>query len=116
MKIQRGWEARGRIGLPERLIELRSAAEGLMKQATKGTTHGSDLEGVLGPVRFETRILRLDDVIQQHIRIVLFACNGNKQEAPWCSASAVLRSIARSMMNPPPSQESLQTESLEGLG
>ena len=71
-----------------------------MKHATKGPLHARDLEGVLGPVRFETHILRLDDVIQQHIRIVLFACNGNKQEAPGCSASAVLRSIACSMMNP----------------
>jgi DNA-binding NtrC family response regulator len=63
------------------LIELYSAAEGLMKHAAKGSLDAHDLEAVLGPVLCETRTMRLDDVIRQHIRTVLFACHGNKQQA-----------------------------------
>jgi DNA-binding NtrC family response regulator len=59
------------------IIELESAAEGLMKRASKGPLHVVDLEAVLGPVRSEILPLRLEDVVQHHIRTVLFTCNGN---------------------------------------
>jgi DNA-binding NtrC family response regulator len=67
------------------LCELRSAAEGLMESATRHVLHAPDLDAVLGaispptsPRRREIRMIRLDDVIQEHVRAVLFACNGNK--------------------------------------
>ena len=67
------------------LPQLYSAAEGLMERATHLALHASDLDGVLGTFpqsstrdRHEIRMMRLDDIIQEHIRAVLFACNGNK--------------------------------------
>jgi DNA-binding NtrC family response regulator len=67
------------------LTQLYSAAESLMERATDLILHASDLEAVLGAIpqpsssdRREVRLLPLDDVLQEHIRAVLFACNGNK--------------------------------------
>jgi DNA-binding NtrC family response regulator len=67
------------------LIELTSAAQGLMERSTQLILHAQDLDAVLGaispsasPYRSEARMMRLDDVIQEHIRAVLSACNGNK--------------------------------------
>jgi DNA-binding NtrC family response regulator len=74
------------------LLELYSAAEGLMKHAAKGSLQALDLEVVLGPALCETRTMRLDDVIQQHVRTVLFACHGDRQQA------AQLLGISRSSL------------------
>jgi DNA-binding NtrC family response regulator len=70
---------------PGNLTQLRGAAVGLMKHAAKIVLHASDLENVLSAIaqpvlhdRRKVRMIRLDDVIQEHIRAVLFACNGNK--------------------------------------
>ena len=70
------------------LTELASAADKLMERATRLILHASDLEAVLGTIsqtaqspRQDIRMIRLDDVIQEHIRAVLFACNGNKLRA-----------------------------------
>jgi two-component system response regulator HydG len=67
------------------LPQLHSAAEGLMERANQHILHAPDLDAVLGsisqpasPHPHEIRMIRLDDVIQEHIRSVLFACNGNK--------------------------------------
>jgi len=67
------------------LPQLCSAAEGLMERANRHILHAPDLDAVLGsisqpasPRPREIRMLRLNDVIQEHIRSVLFACNGNK--------------------------------------
>jgi DNA-binding NtrC family response regulator len=67
------------------LTQLYAAGEGLMDRATHLILHAPDLDAVLGaisspiPPHFrEVRMIRLDDVIQEHIRAVLFACNGNK--------------------------------------
>jgi DNA-binding NtrC family response regulator len=62
--------------------QLHSAAEGLMRHVDKGLLHAIDLETVLGPDRCETRMIRLDEVIQEHIRTALSACNGNKMRTP----------------------------------
>lgn len=70
---------------PGNLTQLYSAAEGLMQQGGKLILDATDLELVLGAIpqataydRREVRMMRLDDVIQEHVRAVLFACNGNK--------------------------------------
>jgi DNA-binding NtrC family response regulator len=67
------------------LFQLYSAAEGLMERATHLILHAPDLDAVLGaispatsPHTREIRMIRLDNVIQEHVRAVLFACNGNK--------------------------------------
>ncbi len=78
-------DAARRIPWHGNLPQLYSAAEGLMERATHLALHASDLEAVLGTIpqsstrdRHEIRMMRLDDIIQEHIRAVLFACNGNK--------------------------------------
>jgi two-component system response regulator HydG len=70
---------------PGNFIQLQSAAAGLLEQSTKLVLYSDDLEAVLDATpksaphdRHEIRLVRLDDVIQDHIRTVLFACNGNK--------------------------------------
>ena len=67
------------------LPQLCSAAEGLMERANRHILHAPDLDAVLGSIvhpssshPHEIRMIRLDDVVQEHIRSVLFACNGNK--------------------------------------
>jgi DNA-binding NtrC family response regulator len=67
------------------LAQLSSAAEALMERATHLTLHAPDLDAVLGAISSpnsqyhpEVRMIRLDDVVQEHIRAVLYACNGNK--------------------------------------
>ncbi|HEY5214801.1 MAG TPA: sigma 54-interacting transcriptional regulator [Acidobacteriaceae bacterium] len=61
--------------------QLHSAAEGLTRRVGNGPLHALDLESELGLDRCEIRMIRLDDVIQEHIRAVLFACDGNKLRA-----------------------------------
>lgn len=67
------------------LPQLCSAAEGLMERANRRILHAPDLDAVLGSISqpasahpHPIRLIRLEDVIQEHIRSVLFACNGNK--------------------------------------
>jgi DNA-binding NtrC family response regulator len=67
------------------LNQLHSVAEGLMERTASLVLHALDLQAVLDATpqppqrdRREIRMMRLDDVIQEHIRAVLFACNGNK--------------------------------------
>ena len=67
------------------LPQLYSAADGLMERSNRHILHAADLDAVLGsilqpasPRPHKIRLIRLDDVIQEHIRSVLFACNGNK--------------------------------------
>ncbi|MGA8938487.1 MAG: sigma 54-interacting transcriptional regulator [Acidobacteriaceae bacterium] len=74
-----------KLSWPGNLTQLYSAAEGLLQQGGKFILDATDLESVLGAIpqataydRREVRMMRLDDVIQEHIRAVLFACNGNK--------------------------------------
>jgi DNA-binding NtrC family response regulator len=67
------------------LIQLCSAAEGLMERATHLILHAPDLDAALGAISpasssrpREIRMIRLDKIIQEHVRAVLSACNGNK--------------------------------------
>jgi DNA-binding NtrC family response regulator len=96
--------------------QLHSAAEGLMERLGKGQLHALDLETVLGPDRCEIRTMRLDDVIHEHIRTVLFACNGNKKYA--AQVLGVGRSTLYRMLNNEtrPTPQSLPTESLKMTG
>jgi DNA-binding NtrC family response regulator len=67
------------------LPQLHAAAKGLLERANQHTLHSPDLDAVLGsisqptpPQLRETRMIRLEEIIQEHIRSVLFACHGNK--------------------------------------
>ena len=66
------------------LTQLAAVAEGLIERANRLTLHALDLDVVLGAISppnshpAKIRMLRLDYVVQEHIRAVLFACNGNK--------------------------------------
>lgn len=102
-----------RLPWPGNLSQLYSVAEGLLQQAGKSVLASADLESVLGAIpqaaghdRREIRMMRLDDVIQEHIRAVLFACNGNKlrtAEILGISRSTLYRMLdsgAPSLSNP----------------
>ncbi len=82
-------EAARRLPWPGNLPQLYATAEGLFQRGAllegEAVLEASDLESVLGSApqptpnqRRETRMMRLQDVIQEHIRSVLLACNGNK--------------------------------------
>ena len=67
------------------LPQLHSAAKALLQRANQHILHATDLDAVLvsisqlaSPRPHEIRMIRLEDVIQEHIRSVLFACHGNK--------------------------------------
>lgn len=67
------------------LPQLRAAAKGLLERANRNILHAPDLDAVLGilsqppaPQAHQPRMICLEDVVQEHIRSVLFACNGNK--------------------------------------
>jgi DNA-binding NtrC family response regulator len=79
--------------------KLQSAVEGLMEHAAKPVLHSDDLTHILGALptapqleRQYTPMVSLDTVIQDHIRAVLFACNGNKLR------SAEILGISRSTL------------------
>ncbi len=78
-------EAVRRLPWPGNLAQLYSVAGGLLEPGGRPVLHAADLEAVLSSIpqpaaydRREVRMMRLDDLIQEHIRAVLFACNGNK--------------------------------------
>jgi DNA-binding NtrC family response regulator len=78
-------DAAMKLPWPDNFAQLYAAAAGLMQLAAKPFLHADDLETVLGAIpqpqpheRRDIRMVRLDDVIQEHICAVLFACHGNK--------------------------------------
>ena len=81
-------EAARKYPWPGNLDQLTSAVKWLLEQNDKTVLHASDLEAsleatarVLTPEPPRTRMVKLDEIVQEHIRAVLMACNGNKLRA-----------------------------------
>jgi DNA-binding NtrC family response regulator len=73
---------------PGNFPQMQAAVQGLIELTGKPVLHAADLRSVLGTVsqplpldRSEIRMVSLDTIIQEHIRAILFACNGNKLRA-----------------------------------
>jgi DNA-binding NtrC family response regulator len=73
---------------PGNFGQLRAVALSLVNLAASGPLGVSDFEAVLGTMpapprrdRREIRMVTLDRIMHEHIRSVLFACNGNKLRA-----------------------------------
>jgi DNA-binding NtrC family response regulator len=78
-------EAAMRLPWPGNLVQLQAAAVGLCVRSGTSSLQAADLISVLSTIpdaqpreRHGSCMVRLDDVIQEHIRSVLSACNGNK--------------------------------------
>jgi DNA-binding NtrC family response regulator len=108
---------------PGNLNQLYAAAAGLLEHSAGLELHALDLETVLGAIpqpplhdRREIRMMRLDDVIQEHIRAVLFACDGNKvrtAEVLGISRSTLYRMLDAQVQ---PASQSLSSAPLRMTG
>ncbi len=120
-------EAARRLPWPGNLPQLYATAEGLFQRrdlsGANSVLDAFDLEAVLGSApqpspshRRETRMMRLEDVIQEHIRSVLLACNGNKlrtAEVLGISRSTLYRMLDASAKSAP---ESILSSRLDRAG
>jgi two-component system response regulator HydG len=73
---------------PGNLDQMSLAMRWLMKHNSGTSLHTTDLEVALEAIAetlpregTKTRMVRLDTIVQEHIRAVLYACNGNKLRA-----------------------------------
>jgi len=80
-------EAAKRFEWPGNLNQMRAVMRRLLERGTGDTLHAEDLTEALEavaqmqPVAAGPRLVRLEQVVQEHIRSVLIACNGNKLRA-----------------------------------
>ena len=99
---------------PGNFIQLQAAVQGLMFLASNPVLHAQDLEIVLGEIpqplshdRREIRMVSLDEVIQEHIHAVLFACSGNKLHT--AEVLGISRSTLYRMLEVKPQSQSIST-------
>ena len=80
-------DAAGRFEWPGNLNQMRAVMRRLLERGAGETLHADDLADALEavaqmqPVAAGPRLVRLEQVVQEHIRAVLIACNGNKLRA-----------------------------------
>lgn len=81
-------EAAVRYAWPENLLQLHRAVDWLMEHRAGQTLTSADLDAALetvsqrpAPRTEAARLIKLDKVVQEHIRGVLLACHGNKLRA-----------------------------------
>ncbi len=101
---------------PGNFPQMQAAVQGLMELTGKPVLHAADLRSVLGTVtqplpldRSKIRMVSLDNIIQEHIRAILFACNGNKLRA--ADILGISRSTLYRMLETP----AAQTESTQPM-
>ncbi len=107
---------------PGNFNQLHAAAMSLIEHPAGPVLHALDLETVVGAIpqplhdRREIRMMRLEDVIQEHIRAVLFACNGNKMRT--AEVLGISRSTLYRMLNAQvqPASQSLSSATLRKTG
>lgn len=80
-------DAAKRLEWPGNLNQMRAAMRRLLERGAGDMLHAEDLTEALEelaqmqPVALGPRLVRLEQVVQEHIRAVLIACNGNKLRA-----------------------------------
>jgi DNA-binding NtrC family response regulator len=116
-------DATRKLSWPDNLTQLHAVATSLLDHADKLILHAPDLTEALDLIpqavlhdRRQVRMMRLDDIIQEHIRAVLFACNGNKlrtAEVLGISRSTLYRMLDAQMR---PTAEPLTVADLRMIG
>jgi DNA-binding NtrC family response regulator len=81
-------QAASHFAWPGNLEQMTSVLEALIRRSTGEPLTGADLESAVEQTEGSTvrainepRMVKLEMVIQEHIRAVLFGCNGNKLRA-----------------------------------
>jgi two-component system response regulator HydG len=82
------FEQAAKSSWPGNLLQLAATASALLDQSSESLLSAHHLHIALGNIpqppavdRREVRMVKLDRIIHEHIRAVLFACNGNKLRA-----------------------------------
>lgn len=105
-------DAARKYSWPGNLDQLSSAIKWLLDHNDSPAMQASDLEAaleatarVLAPEPPRTRLVKLDEIVQEHIRAVLLACNGNKLRA--AEILGISRSTLYRMLESQPGSGSL---------